>query len=113
MKFLLDESAEDRLASFLRDQGHDVTAIARDYAHALTDHDVLAISRDEGRILITNDRDFGELVVRRGARHHGVIYFRLAVGTTDKKIDALSKLLSTHADWLHEFVVVDARGPRM
>lgn len=41
MKFLLDESAEYRLATFLTDQGHDVTAIAHDYPHALTDVDVL------------------------------------------------------------------------
>lgn len=65
MRFLLDESADFPLAAFLKIQGHDVTAIAHDYPHALKDQEVLAIARQEQRILITNDRDFGELLVRQ------------------------------------------------
>ncbi len=42
MKFLLDESAEFRLAAFLTNLGHDVTAIAVNYPSALRDPDVLA-----------------------------------------------------------------------
>ncbi len=64
MKFLLDESADFPLASFLKQLGHDVTAIAHDYPHALKDREVLSIAREEQRILIANDRDFGELIFR-------------------------------------------------
>lgn len=83
MKFLLDESAEYRIAAFLKDQGHDVTAIAHDYPQALTDSDVLAIAEAEGRVMITNDLDFGELVFRDGKVHAGVILFRLPSGGTE------------------------------
>ena len=76
MWFLLDESADFPLAAYLTALGHDVTAIAHDYPHALPDTDVLAIATRERRILITNDRDFGELIVRRHYPHHGVILFR-------------------------------------
>jgi hypothetical protein len=41
MKFLLDENVDLRLAAQLRSLGHDVTAIAKDYPHALSDEDVL------------------------------------------------------------------------
>ena len=59
MRFLLDENAELRIAVFLPGLGHDVTAIPHDYPHALR----------ERRILITNDRDFGELIFREGLAH--------------------------------------------
>jgi predicted nuclease of predicted toxin-antitoxin system len=72
MKFLLDESADYPLAQFLRDVGHDVTAIAHDHPHALKDAEVLKIAVSERRVLIINDRDFGELVFRRRLGHAGV-----------------------------------------
>jgi len=65
MRFLLDESADFPVAAFLTDRGHDVTSIARDYPSALEDDEVLSIAQKEQRILITNDRDFGELVFRQ------------------------------------------------
>jgi hypothetical protein len=37
VRFLLDENAEYRIAHLLQMEGHDVTAIAHDYPHALTD----------------------------------------------------------------------------
>ncbi len=47
MRFLLDESADYPLASFLQSIGHDVTSIAHDYPHALKDIEVLAIATAE------------------------------------------------------------------
>ena len=47
MKFLLDESAEFRIAAYLQSQGHEVTAIAHDYPASLSDRDVLAIAYQE------------------------------------------------------------------
>jgi len=77
MKFLVDECVDARLADVLRDWGHDATAIARDYTRSIEGTDVLGIGEREGRILITNDTDFGELVVRHRRPHAGVILLRL------------------------------------
>ena len=77
MTFLLDESADFPLAKVLTDLNHDVTTIARDYPHALKDREVLAIAQREERVLLTNDRDFGELIFRQQLPHSGVILFRL------------------------------------
>lgn len=112
MKFLLDESAEYRLAAFLADQGHDVTAIAHDYPYALTDAEVLRIAQEEQRTLITNDRDFGELAFHRGMSHCGIVLFRLPPGHTDRKIAALRDLLTSHANRLDQFIVVGQSGIR-
>ena len=65
MRFLLDESADYPLVDFLRALGHDTTAIAHDYPSALKDATVLSIATSENRILVTNDKGFGELIFRR------------------------------------------------
>ena len=78
MKFLLDQNIDHRLAVYLRALGHDVTAIAYDYPHGLSDEEVLAIAVREKRILLTYDRaDFGELIFGYNHPHCGVILFRL------------------------------------
>jgi predicted nuclease of predicted toxin-antitoxin system len=114
MRFLLDESAEFRIAAFLREQGHDVTAIAHDYPHALSDAEVLALASSEGRILLTNDRDFGELIFRQHRSHAGIIYFRLGLAATaEAKIAWLGRILVSHGDRLDHFLVVTPRSVRV
>ncbi|MGH2458158.1 MAG: DUF5615 family PIN-like protein [Chloroflexota bacterium] len=113
MRFLLDESAEFRLAAFLQELGHDVTAIAHDYPAGLPDAEVLALARAEERILITNDRDFGELVFHQRLAHAGVIFFRLSDQALQTKILLLGQILTTHASQLDRFLVVDDRGVRV
>jgi predicted nuclease of predicted toxin-antitoxin system len=114
MRFLLDESAEYRIATFLRGEGHDVTAIAYEYPHSLSDRDVLRIAHAEGRILFTNDRDFGELIFRTHLPHAGVIYFRLPLDSTAaQKIHWLSRILTSHSQDLGRFIVVTPRGIRI
>jgi predicted nuclease of predicted toxin-antitoxin system len=113
MRFLLDESADFPLAAFLRTLGHDVTTIAHDYPYGLKDADVLAIAHREQRILITNDRDFGELVFRRNQSHAGVILFRLDLETLPIKQQWLRHIVTVYADRLGEFIVITPRGIRV
>ncbi len=107
MRFLLDESADARLAPYLARAGHDVTVIARDYPNALDDQTVLAIAYDEGRILVTNDTDFGKLIVREGRAHAGIILFRVRPATFANQRARLAQVLSEHRDQLHQFLVVE------
>jgi predicted nuclease of predicted toxin-antitoxin system len=113
VRFLLDESAEHRLADLLTDLGHDVTTVARDYPRSLTDEAVLAIAVEEDRIVITNDSDFGTLVFRDAKRHRGVVLFRMTAGNTARKVDALRRLVMRRAHDLDHFVVIDHRGVRV
>jgi predicted nuclease of predicted toxin-antitoxin system len=113
VRFLLDESVEYRLSSYLRDLGHDVTAIAHDYPSALSDLEVLAHAQREGCILITNDRDFGELIYRLGLPHHGVIYFRLPAATVDTKLARLEAILADYSDQMDQFLVVTEKTVRV
>jgi predicted nuclease of predicted toxin-antitoxin system len=107
VRFLLDQSADARLLPHLTAKGHDVTRIARHYPAGLPDPEVLRIAFDEGRILIANDRDFGELVFVQNQRHSGIILLRLGpspqLEVTAARVD---DVLDRHAGDLHRFIVV-------
>jgi uncharacterized protein with PIN domain len=113
MRFLFDQSTDRRLAPYLRQAGHDVTVIAADYPPSLPDDAVLTIAQREQRVLITEDRDFGELVFRHRHAHSGVIYWRLPPMELAAKIARLSGLLDEHAADLDQFLVVTERGVRV
>src|SRR5947208_3826185 len=108
MKFLLDQSADFRLIPHLRERGHDVTVISRNYPPGLPDEDVLTIARQEARILIVADRDFGELIFHQELAHDGVIFFRLPGATLQTKIAHLNTVLAEYTKHLErgEFLVV-------
>jgi predicted nuclease of predicted toxin-antitoxin system len=76
MKLLLDECCEPRLAATLRAAGHDVYYVLEADPGA-ADEAILSLSRAQGRILVTGDRDFGELAIRQGQSVPGLILLRL------------------------------------
>jgi predicted nuclease of predicted toxin-antitoxin system len=108
MKFLFDQSADFRLIPHLRELGHDVEVISRNYPPGLADADVLAIARVERRVLVVADRDFGELIFHQGLVHAGVMFFRLPGAQLHTKIERLNTVLQEHAEALEraEFLVV-------
>ena len=106
MKFLFDESVELRLGSYLKVQGHDVKAIATDYTYGVEDEEVLKIAKSEQRILITNDKDFGELVFRYHLPHTGVILLRLKRVSFQMKQERLAEVITTHKHALRHFLIV-------
>jgi predicted nuclease of predicted toxin-antitoxin system len=112
-RFLLDESANYQIAPHLRHLGHDVTAVGQDYPASLKDVDILAIARREQRIVITNDRDFGELVVREAAPHAGVILLRLGAVTTDELIARLDEVFAQHGHFMGELLIVSRKRVRI
>jgi predicted nuclease of predicted toxin-antitoxin system len=114
MKFLVDASVEFRLVPLLEALGHDVKSIRRDYSPSLPDPEVLAAASDEQRVLLTNDRDFGDLVFRHQRPHSGVIYFRLGPGTATLKMQVLERLLLRHPEsYFRQFLIVSPRGVRV
>jgi predicted nuclease of predicted toxin-antitoxin system len=78
VRFVVDESTGAAVVEYLRTAGHDVLAVAEMLPQA-DDADILARALTEGRILITNDKDFGDLTFRDGQPHSGVLpYLRVA-----------------------------------
>lgn len=94
MRFLADEDFPLKSVHCLREKGHDVAAIIEDSPSA-KDREVLARAANEHRIVLTFDRDYGELIYRRRlAIPAGVAYFRFAPATPEEPAERLSKLLS-------------------
>jgi predicted nuclease of predicted toxin-antitoxin system len=76
-------------------------------ARGASDSELLMRAAAEGRILITNDRDFGDRIVRDGFPHAGVILLRLRDERPNQKIAALQRVLDQYSNRISgRFVVV-------
>ncbi len=115
MKFLLDQNVERRLASFLKNLGHDVKVVSIDYPAGILDQEVLSHAYKESRILLTNDKgDFGKLTFAFNHPHSGVILFRrMRSGAMLIKQQRLSFILQTYTKELHHFLVVSPKSVRV
>ena len=113
MRFLVDESVDIRIGAYLVSVGHDATTVAEDYEPSIADTEVLDHARREGRVVITNDRDFGELVFRHHQAHSGVIYFRLGTFELAPMIRRLNAVLDRFPDQIEEFIVVTPHRMRV
>lgn len=72
MKVLLDACVWGGAKTQLQTSGHDVIWVG-DWAEDPGDDEILARAHIEGRVLVTLDKDFGELAVVRGLPHSGII----------------------------------------
>jgi len=106
MRFLADESCDFAVVRVLRAAGHDVLAVVEvspraDDAHVIR----LAVSHD--RILLTEDKDFGQLVFAHGERARGVVLLRFPASARSEIADEVVRLVRDQGDRLKEsFVVV-------
>lgn len=112
MKYHANENIESEVVLFLRTLGHDVSYAAEIQPRA-SDDEVLARATAEGRILITSDKDFGELCFLRGLPSYGVILLRGNDLTGEGRIRLLRQLFESHplAD-PSSFTVVSDKGIR-
>ena len=95
MNFIVDECTGPRVVHWLRGQGHDVISIF-EQARGATDLMVLEMAVLEKRVLITNDKDFGEMVFKDGLKHMGVVLLRLKDETPKNKIRTLERLIKKY-----------------
>jgi predicted nuclease of predicted toxin-antitoxin system len=106
LRFLIDASSDARHALHLRLLGHDVTRVGTHYPAAMKDADILALAYSEQRVLVTDDRDFGELVFRLRRAHAGVIYLRLDTTKFQARARRVEDVLAQYGDQLDQFLVV-------
>lgn len=107
MRFLADESCDFAVVRSLRDAGHDVLAIAEIHRGA-SDEEVIDLAASEHRILITEDKDFGQLVFAAARTNSGVVFVRFPVAARDSLAATVLELVSSRAETLYScFVVVE------
>ena len=109
MRFLADENVSRLVTERLQASGFDVTSISETRSGA-SDKDVLEAAGAGGRILITEDRDFGELVIRQRLGVRGMILLELDRLSSAAEADAVAEVVSVHADKLLGNLVVIEPG---
>jgi predicted nuclease of predicted toxin-antitoxin system len=109
LKFLADECCDTGLVASLREDGHDVLYILEKKT-GVPDDEVLLDAYNERRILLTEDKDFGELVYRLKKPTRGIVLIRIEVKERHRKWTRLKKLIDDHGDRLPgHFVVIDIK----
>ena len=108
MRFLADECCDAALVDALRSDGHDVL-YAIESLRGATDDELLARSFSERRVLLTEDKGFGELVYRLQRPTHGVVLLRFDVADRALKVPRLRYLVEQEVERLSgAFVVLEA-----
>ena len=106
MRFLADEGVDRLIVAALRDHRHDVRWIAEEL-EGIKDTVVLGEAVQDARVLITEDKDFGELVYRQRLHHGGVVLVRVAgVANVEKAAIVAEAIRRRGADLPGAFTVI-------
>ena len=109
MILLADENIDQSIVTKLRLDGHEVLAVA-ELEPSLSDDRVLTLSGDRQRLLLTADKDFGDLVFRQQLVSAGVILIRLEGFSTHAKAAIVSAALREHETKLMNAFTVISPG---
>jgi predicted nuclease of predicted toxin-antitoxin system len=111
--FLADESCDFAVVRALRSAGYDVTAIC-ELAPQTQDPDVIALAAHERRVLITEDKDFGQLVYAELRESSGVVLIRFPASERKALPAAILEVVQELGDRLiGAFVVLTPRRVRI
>ena len=108
-RFLVDVNVGIAVAHDLRQSGHDVT-FAGDVDWRMTDADMLSLAHGEGRIILTMDTDFGELVYSSRQPHAGVLLLRMPGADREEKVRVVQEIVGRHGDQLPNRFCVYRQG---
>jgi len=113
MRILADENLPGKAVQVLRDGGHDVLWI-REASPGITDPEIMRIAVEEQRIIVTFDKDFGELAVTgQGQNPPAIILLRISKPSPASTAETISQILSSREDWLGHLTVIDDTHIRM
>ncbi|KAF0158857.1 MAG: hypothetical protein FD159_944 [Syntrophaceae bacterium] len=100
MKFLVDVGVGKKVENWLTENGYDVRSV-RDIDSCARDSQIVKWAFDDQRMIITMDKDFGELVFNTGNQHAGVLILRLEDADGDTKVKVVKNILSNYSDRLN------------
>lgn len=113
MRLLANENFPLDAVTALRENGHDVAWIRED-ARGTSDEQILRRAQQEERILITFDKDFGELAFRsKLPATSGVILFRVSAPSSDYVAQVAVQAIASRPDWAGHFSVIEDNRIRM
>ncbi|MCU0407205.1 MAG: DUF5615 family PIN-like protein [Ignavibacteriaceae bacterium] len=94
---MADENIEAEIVNLLRNNGYAVDYVL-EMSPGVGDNEIILQANRSSSILITSDKDFGELVFRQRSIHNGVILIRLHGMPTDKKAEIVLNFLKDYSD---------------
>jgi predicted nuclease of predicted toxin-antitoxin system len=109
LRFLADESCDFVVVRALRAAGHDVLAVA-EQAAGTPDREVIQLALDDGRVLLTEDKDFGQLVFAAFAGSRGVILIRFPSDARTLLASVIVRVVDTYATQLSSAFVTLSPG---
>jgi predicted nuclease of predicted toxin-antitoxin system len=113
VRLLVNENVTGTVIDELRQRGHDVLSV-KELMRSEDDAVILARAQAEQRIVVTHDKDFGELAFRaRFAATCGIILFRLSGSNRDADNQRMLEAIDSRADWAGHFSVVTDDRIRM
>lgn len=113
MRFLADENIHADLVAWLRSEGHDVLYVA-ETTPGEPDEPLLRRASEEDRVLVTDDKDFGDLVVHRRLASAGVLLLRLRSASVAERVRRLQTVWRSVEGRMHgSFTVVSDRRVRV
>jgi predicted nuclease of predicted toxin-antitoxin system len=105
VKFLLDERCDATIATVLQREGPDVSRVSQ-IARGATDEEVVELALEQNRILLTEDKDFGQLVYAAGKETCGVLLFRFPAEEREEIVRKTIELVKAEKEKLQESFVV-------
>jgi hypothetical protein len=113
MRFLANENFPGDAVTALGAAGHDIVWV-RTAAPGSKDEDILAWAMRESRVLLTFDKDFGELAWRFGLPAScGIVLFRLPMPAAAGVGATLAAKIGERTDWAGHFTVIEPGRIRM
>ena len=113
MNFVADESVDQQIVGRLREERHEVSYIV-ETGQGASDEDVLEVAKWKGAILLTADKDFGEMVFRQRQVTEGVLFIRLAGRSQKRKAEIVASAVKKHGgELLRAFSVITPGGIRI
>jgi len=113
VKFVADESVDKPIVDAMRLNNYQVYYILEENA-GIPDNDVLKIAHSRNSILLTADKDFGELVFRLKQDHQGIVLFRLPGLSNNQKVDTVIEALKKYlSEFKNHFSVISKTHVRI
>ena len=113
MNFLVDECVGRHVFNWFKKNNHDVLFVKDEFEGACDDL-VLEKARREGRVLITCDKDFGDMVFRDQKKHVGIVLLRLIDESNQNKIRVIAWVLENNKDIIeNNFLLVSDNNIRV
>jgi predicted nuclease of predicted toxin-antitoxin system len=112
MRLCANENIPGDAVQRLRADGHEVWWV-RESTPGIGDLEVLERAVAEQRLLVTFDKDFGELVFRHKLAAVGLILFRIGQPSAAVVAEKMSRALASREDWAGHFSVIDDQTIRM